>query len=258
MYIKDDLGTKDILLLIRDDISKLQKDLLKQKKSPSTVNGIITLVKAVINHSIKEKGLVYINPFNGFKKLSVDDTRERFLSRDEVHQLLDKTKSNIMIHQFVKLALSTGARLQGVLHIKKKDISLANSSISINDFKGESTYMGFFDDELKEELKVGLVGLKANDYYIGGASTVVSSRIIQTSLKPILDKLFNVDLEADDSKNRVVIHTLRHTFASQLAKKGVPIFNIQKLMNHSEIEMTMRYAKLAPDHGIDVIKGLYN
>jgi len=55
----------------------------------------------------------------------------------------------------------------------------------------------------------------------------------------------------------VVIHTLRHTFASQLAINGTPIFTIQKLMNHSNINMTLRYAKLSPDSGRDFVNDLY-
>ena len=39
-----------------------------------------------------------------------------------------------------------------------------------------------------------------------------------------MNELFNQGLEKDDSKNRTVIHTLRHTFASHLAINGTPIF----------------------------------
>lgn len=41
-------------------------------------------------------------------------------------------------------------------------------------------------------------------------------------------------------------HVLRHTFASHLAMRGVPIISIQQMLGHSTIEMTMRYAHLAP------------
>ena len=76
-------------------------------------------------------------------------------------------------------------------------------------------------------------------------------------MKKIFDKLFNIGLEINDSKNRVVSHSLRHTFASQLAINGTPIYTIQKLMNHKDINMTLRYAKLAPDNGKINVKGLY-
>lgn len=44
------------------------------------------------------------------------------------------------------------------------------------------------------------------------------------------------------------VHKFRHTFASHLVMKGVGIETVSKLLGHSSIEMTMKYAHLAPDH----------
>lgn len=46
---------------------------------------------------------------------------------------------------------------------------------------------------------------------------------------------------------RIAWHDLRHTFASHLVSAGAPLKAIQDLLGHSTIEMTMRYAHLAPD-----------
>ncbi len=51
----------------------------------------------------------------------------------------------------------------------------------------------------------------------------------------------------NDSRERVVFHTLRHTFASWHAKAGTPLFTISKLLGHKTIAMTERYSHLCPD-----------
>lgn len=43
-------------------------------------------------------------------------------------------------------------------------------------------------------------------------------------------------------------HLLRHTFASHFIQKGGNILTLQKILGHSSLAMTMRYAHLAPDH----------
>ncbi|MEA3353702.1 MAG: tyrosine-type recombinase/integrase [Campylobacterota bacterium] len=70
----------------------------------------------------------------------------------------------------------------------------------------------------------------------------------------ILNKYFNQDIDHDDRKNKAVIHTLRHTYASHLAINNTPIYTIQKLLNHKDIQQTLRYAKLAPDNGKDMVE----
>ena len=54
--------------------------------------------------------------------------------------------------------------------------------------------------------------------------------------------------DVTDQRDKVVAHTLRHTFASWLAMQGEPIITIKNLMGHSSLEMTLRYAHLSPSH----------
>ncbi|OHD85617.1 MAG: hypothetical protein A3I60_05775 [Sulfuricurvum sp. RIFCSPLOWO2_02_FULL_43_45] len=76
-------------------------------------------------------------------------------------------------------------------------------------------------------------------------------------MRPIYNDLFNQGLEEDDWKHRVCNHTLRHTFASHLAINQIPLFEIQKLMNHRDINMTLRYMKLAEANKVSAVEKIY-
>ena len=51
-------------------------------------------------------------------------------------------------------------------------------------------------------------------------------------------------------------HVLRHTFASQLVMRGVPLKAVQELLGHRDIRTTMRYAHLSPQSRREAVERL--
>lgn len=251
------LHNRDILSIEKTDLIKIQTSLEKLKYAPQTINSIIELFGTIYNYGLKEDLYTRANPSLRVERFEVNNIRNRYLYKDDISLLFDTIKDNKLLTLFVRIALTTGARLESIISIQKKDLDLDNGLINLNDFKSKGTYKGFLTDEIIALFRDAVKELKANDYVININKQQITSRQIQQRLKPILDKLFNKEIDTHDRKNRVVIHTLRHTFASHLAINETPIYTIQKLMNHKDIKMTLRYAKLAPESGKSAVQGLY-
>lgn len=247
----------DLETVTKSDIEKLISTLEQKKNisgvplSKQTIKNILGILSAIVNFGLKEN-LLKNNITKYYKRGTIDNARERYLSKADIQVLYERLEIEEEFYLiFVKLSLNTGGRAATIMNIKKKDINFNQSTITLKDFKNDSTYTGFLNDELSALLSQYTQNLKLNDLlFTLGQTTLLRN------LGNILNELFNVGIDQDDRKNKVVVHTLRHTFASHLAISGTPIFTIQKLMNHKDISMTMRYAKLAPDSGRESIVAL--
>ena len=223
--------------------SKFKEDLLSDK----SINNILNFLKTLIKHGFKNDFIK--NDFSKYINLfDIDNAREKFLTKEEIKILYENSKNDETLYLLFKLALNTGGRLATLLNICKKDIDFTHNLITLKDFKNNSTYKAFLTENLKALLEIRTIHLKMDD------KLFVSNP--ERRLRSMLNELFNKDINTNDRKNKVVFHSLRHTFASHLAINGTPIFTIQKLMNHKDIRMTLRYAKLSPDSGRESILSL--
>lgn len=222
----------------------------KQKSyAAKTVNNMTDLLGTIIEYAIKHDRIKQQNPVRKIKRFDIDNERERFLTEAEVKKLLSDTKADdYELYTFCLLALTTGGRVETILAIREFDFDFGTRTVNLKDFKNNSTYKGFLTEEAILAIKTQIA--RHGTIFQSGMST------IQRKVSAYLQQ-FNKKIKADDRKNRVVIHTLRHTFASHLAINGTPIFTIQKLMNHADIKMTMRYAKLDPNSGRDFVEMLF-
>lgn len=255
LHIKASFGDLPIIKLEDSLIYEFQSLKIAEGLSESTINILVKLIKRIIGFGIK-RGVLTYSPFKNIKLFKVDNSRIRYLNNNEIKMLNDLIKDDLVLKLFIKIALTTGARAVSVLSLQKKHFSLENRNLLITDFKRNNTYLGYLDNETFELIKNHTNKFMANHFIVSSDGKSYKYQTIYKKLTKIL-KIFNEQLSKNDRANRVVIHTLRHTFASHLAKSGVSIQKIQKLMNHKDIKQTLKYAKLNPDSGQIEVEDLY-
>ena len=275
-HIKDYLGHYSLDRIDDNTMENLKKELLnkinpqtKKNYSSATINHIFDIIRATYNYINKTKKMNFKNPATGtqIKRQKLDNKRERFLDIDDIKKLFDEVErvysgkfkhsdSLDMLKTFLMLSFTTGARLSSVTTIRKQDINLATKTILIKNHKTQRTYTGYLHQNYEDFIRDRMLKLESADYLVSGNKEIMTQPTLNYHLKPILDNLFNDGIGQDDRKSRVVVHTFRHTFASLLAIGGTPIYTIMKLLDHADINQTLRYAKLSPDNGSLNVFGL--
>lgn len=248
--LKGLVGSKIAEHMKQQDIINLQAELMKLGYAPSTIQHFITMLSGVYQFAIDEKLIKTSNPCENLKTIKFNNERERYLTTEEINILREAVSDELELLIFTEIALSTGARLGSILEMTKSDIDFENGNIKIINFKSSDKYTGYLNSNCLELLKQHCKTLKKGQKLFSVTRSYISYKI-----RGKMKTLFNQDVTNDYQK--VVIHTLRHTFASHLAINGCPIYTIKELMNHKTIEMTERYAKLAPNQGQVQVRALY-
>ncbi len=243
-HIAPVLGSRDIESITTMDYFLLRRSVEQKGLSPQTVAHCLSLLRRILMRAyewklLKEKPVSLKNVMPKF-----DNNRIRFLSKEEAHLLLTAIRQiSINWYDIVLLALNTGLRRGEVFRLSKNDVDVENNCLTVLDTKTSKNrtiplnYLTL--TLLKKRLSYG-------EYYLFNDS---EKRAFSRAIKELG---FNDGIT--DLRHKVVFYTLRHTFASWLVQDGVPLPLVSELLGHSNIQITMRYAHLAPQHGLVAVE----
>jgi len=260
LHLKDHLETKLTTQISAFDIERIKSDLIKKGLSPQTVKHCLALVRAVINKAILWGMWSGENPVSKVKMPSLDNKRERFLSREEAEELLaELAQRSQQVHDYSLMSLLTGMRAGELFALTWQDVDFDNDIVNVRGKKGVSrvAYMTHrVKDMLQRRHAEKLETVFGLDFVFPSRDAEKTSEVSHVFDRTVEDLGWNNGVT--DRRRKVVFYTLRHTFASWLAIKGIPILTIQKLMGHQSVTMTERYSHLTQDNLRNAVNSIEN
>lgn len=194
--------------------------------SPRTLNLELAYFRAVFNELTRLGEWKGENPLKNIRPFRTEETEMAFLTREQIQHLLNECQHNDELLCIVKICLATGARWSEAQGLKKSQVT--KYKVTFTKTKGRKNRTVPISVNLYEGLPEAKSLLFNSDCY--GAFRSALERT-------------GIELPAGQ-----LTHVLRHTFASHFMMNGGNILVLQRVLGHTDIKMTMRYAHFAPDH----------
>jgi integrase len=209
----------------------------KQPIKPATVVSEFVTLSAIFREG-RKRGYVVQNPCRGVSLPRVNNKVMRCLSDVEEERLVPACSDSI--RAIVQTALYSGLRKEELFELHWADLDFDHAILTVQHGKGEKKRHIPMIPELVEILKA--IPRQVSDGQV--SPYVFNNPDTGTRWVDIRKPWFAALKVAGVRSFR--FHDLRHSFASRMVQRGVPLKAIQELLGHSEIKTTMRYAHLAP------------
>jgi integrase len=223
------------------EIEKWRNKRLADGVKPATTNRQINTIKGCLSRAV-EWGVIDNHDLRKVKILTVDNSKVRYLSKDEELRLRESLKicEISFLEVIVLLAMNTGMRKGELLSLEWSHINFDNRIVTVdfqNAKSGTTRHIPLNTQAfatLKQWKKItndiGFVFKDKNNAQLKDFPFIWST---------LLDKAQITNFR---------FHDLRHHFASKLVMASVDLNTVRELLGHSDLKMTLRYAHLAPEH----------
>ncbi len=223
------------------------KDVDAVRARRATANRTLTVLKATLNHAFHEGRVVSDDAWRKVKPFrEADAPVVRFLSDDECRRLVNACEG--AFRNLVRAALLTGCRYGELTRMRASDFNSEAGTITVREFKaGKPRHVALTDEgrTLFATLTAGRTGrdpiFLRDDGKLWGASH-------QQRPLDAASKRAKIEPAA-------TFHILRHSYASSLAMRGVPMGVIAAQLGHADTRMTEKhYAHLTPNYVAETVR----
>lgn len=200
---------------------------------PNSANREHAYMRAMFNELIRLGHWKRDNPLQKLRAFKVQEKELSYLTHEQIKQLLESaaTSTNDDLALICRIALATGARWSEAEGLRVSQIH--QRRIQYAQTKSGKVRTVPISEELEQAIRAHAKAKKRGERVFGSAYAAFRKAIERAE----------IELPAGQ-----LSHVLRHSFASHFMMNGGNILTLQKILGHSDLKTTMRYAHMAPDH----------
>lgn len=214
---------------------ELSADVLRRRKR--TFNSLVSILRVAFQHAWDNGRISSDRPWRCLKRISVAPApRTLFLARDECRALVDNCSPALA--KLVLAALYSGCRVGELANLRVGDVGREVYGLHISAFKRGGARFVFLPDEGMAFFLSCCDGKQADDRLLLSDKGKVWARQHAN--------LFRRAVQRARLPREFVFHGLRHTYASDLFRQGVPLTIVARQLGHSDTRTVMAtYGHLA-------------
>jgi integrase/recombinase XerC len=193
-------------------------------------------------------GLIAKSPTTGVETPKREKNTRQFLRSDEYTKMLSLAGANPRDYAILQVFLQTGIRVSELAHLTINAIDFHKPSLTVAG-KGN----------VSREIALEKKGMQALKSYLSVRPESLSERLFLNYMgEPISErgvrKLVVKYTKAAGITKKASCHTLRHTFATYKAEKGVSPFQLQQWLGHANLNTTQIYVHLGKQNAKKIME----
>jgi len=247
------IGEKPISDIRMNDVELFLTKIAEESKVKS--KKYYVSINSLFNKAV-QWDYIAINPASKIIPPRIPQNNPLFIYETQLQQILDK-ESNQDLKDIYLVLFHTGMRLGELINLKwnqvsfnEKIIRLINSSDFTTKGKRERTIP--INDNLVKiftERYPKIIDINKPNYVFNKNGLKYSGDYISKSFKKIIISIENIDHD-------IHLHSLRHSFATHLVRKGISLILIKELLGHREFKTTMIYSHVTTENLREAVKTL--
>ena len=229
--------------ILRSDIDNYVEYEQKRGMKNTTINLRLRAVRAFFGY-LTEMKYIAVNPMKKYPLLKIRDANIETFSMKQIRQLLNapnrRTFTGLRDYTLMLLLLETGLRLSEVAAVHIDDVKLAEGQIFVRHTKGHLHRYVPIQTKMRQQLR-RYMKIRGTCETESLFVTIDGEPLARRSIQRIIT---GYGKQAKLTGVRCSPHTFRHTFAKLSIMNGAGVFELQKILGHSSMEMVRTYVNL--------------